>query len=239
MRRPRSRRALGGCLAALSIVAVACVQQAETRSAADAADAVIEAWNERDFETLGELLAPEAASQLEEDELDSWLERLLERGAITRFQVTRVAAVEEPPDAAVEAAGDSEEEATATAPYEITYNSQALDAPVSLQGELELVFDPEGSEWGALWDEQLMFPGIQGARSFKLRYRWPKRAAILDRDGRVLARGPAGTRRYPEGATAGTTVGHLSPLRREYLAEAAEGLRPGALVGASRLEAAL
>jgi cell division protein FtsI/penicillin-binding protein 2 len=73
---------------------------------------------------------------------------------------------------------------------------------------------------------------------WRVHERWPRRAPILDRHGRVLAAGPAGKRRYPQGSLAGSTVGHLGDASKKDRKNLPDFYRVGDLFGASGLEAA-
>jgi len=67
---------------------------------------------------------------------------------------------------------------------------------------------------------------------------WPQRAAIKDRSGRSLARGGGSGRSYPQGAVAGSTLGHIGKLANRDLSSLPHYYRAGDLAGASGLEAA-
>lgn len=127
---------------------------------------------------------------------------------------------------------------TTSAPYVLTYTSVAAADPVELSGEIELRYDAGRAEWLARWEESLLWPGIPAGRGFEVSARWSKRAPILDRAGRALARGPALHRRYPFASVAGSTIGHIGPLsKRKSRAKFVLNGR-GDFVGLSGLEAA-
>jgi cell division protein FtsI/penicillin-binding protein 2 len=83
-----------------------------------------------------------------------------------------------------------------------------------------------------------MWPGVAGARGFAITQKYGRRGTLVDRNGRPLAKGTGMARRYPAGATAGSTIGHLEKLGRNEVVEAAEGRVAGDLVGGSGLEQA-
>lgn len=203
---------------------------------ADAADAFVAAWTDRDFEAMAEMFANPDADGSTPEELRRWFERQLDRGAVTSFSVGRAGRVEQPvPDED----SDSEElayDGVVEVPFGITYVSEGSEEPVNLDGTFDIVF--EGGEWKVEWDRSLAWPGITGARRFDVTYRWPRRAPILDRGGRTLARGNGRNRRYPFGSLAGSTIGHLGTRTRGDLGDAPDGRSPGDFVGASGLEAA-
>lgn len=115
----------------------------------------------------------------------------------------------------------------ATASFTISYVSPATAEPAALRGTMQWSYDWGDEAWVVRWDDSMLWPGITRAAAFEVAYRWPRRAAIVDRRGRPLATGDAARRRYPFGAAGGATIGHLEPGRR------------GVLVGASGLEAAV
>ncbi|MDQ4095839.1 MAG: penicillin-binding protein 2, partial [Actinomycetota bacterium] len=120
-------------------------------------------------------------------------------------------------------------------PYTISYTSTAAPEPVELEGRLDLTYeDPDG--WRVGWSEGDMWPGIAGAAGFEIQIEQAKRGAIVDRKGRVLAKGQAESRRYPYESIGGSTIGHLEPVSKK---DAGDGRSPGELVGASGLEQGL
>lgn len=129
------------------------------------------------------------------------------------------------------------------APYRITWESEASDAPYEAEGEFRMEFivsedDHEGEgEWRIALGSEHLFPSHEDARGFSVEYKWPKRAPIVDREGRKIALGPAEGRRYPFGTLAGTTVGHVGTLTKKDIRGGAIG-EVGDLVGASGLEEA-
>jgi peptidoglycan glycosyltransferase len=155
-------------------------------------------------------------------------ERLLARstrsGAVESFVVERTSAVDEAPA--------SGRRSTARVPYAVTYASAAASHPVRLEGSFRLGYDGRRRGWRVLWHKQMLWPGIPAADRFRVRYRWPQRAPILDRRGRRLARGSGGDRAYPFGTVGGSVVGHVASPRSRRRTPAA------AVVGASGLEGA-
>jgi penicillin-binding protein A len=131
-----------------------------------------------------------------------------------------------------------------------------------LFGVLSLPFTVPVSEEAAAgervtWTRSLVFPGLREGEALTRSTSLPRRAALLARDGSVLAEAAPGavgeaaaqsqevTRNSPLGAaadavlgTVGTIAGgHVSGARREALE--AQGLAPEAVVGLSGLELAL
>jgi peptidoglycan glycosyltransferase len=93
------------------------------------------------------------------------------------------------------------------------------------------------------WGRTLVFPGLRAGESLARRTELPRRAALLARDGSVLAEGSAsevGARSSPLGASAAAVVGDIGTIPAGHRAQlAAEGLPAGAIVGTSGLELAL
>ncbi|HEY5195166.1 MAG TPA: penicillin-binding transpeptidase domain-containing protein [Solirubrobacteraceae bacterium] len=94
-----------------------------------------------------------------------------------------------------------------------------------------------------LWSRTLVFPGLRAGESLNRRMTLPPRAALLARDGSVLADGPAtaaGTRDSPLGAAAAGVVGEVGPVPSSRVRELeAQGVPAEAIVGTSGLELAL
>jgi peptidoglycan glycosyltransferase len=160
------------------------------------------------------------------EELARVLERYRAQGAIEALDVDLTGR------AVVERAADGTP-VSAVVPYRIQVRSRAAPQPFAMNGELPLRRGASG--WKVVWSKGLLFPGINEPKArFRVVYRWPKRARILDRDGVVLARGSGEARTYPQGPVAGSVVGHLGRF-----SEGGAGRRAGDLVGASGLELGL
>lgn len=93
------------------------------------------------------------------------------------------------------------------------------------------------------WSGLLVFPGLRPGEQLTRRTALPPRAALLARDGSVLAEGSAtsaGTRASPLGAAADAVVGEVGPIPASRLDQLeAEGVPADAIVGTSGLELAL
>lgn len=215
-------------LAAL-LVTGACDQVSEAvdppARAAEAASAFASAWTEGDTEAMAAVM--DEATRWDAERLDAFFERATPDDVIESTEMALTGTVEQPPDDQLEGEGGAAPEATA--PYTVTIESEAASAPVVVEGELVLLYDPDRDRWEVEFSKDLLWPEHPGnASRFAIEERWPRRAAILDRTGRKLATGPDEERTYPFGALAGTTIGHLGPPE--------DSTR---LVGASGLEAAL
>jgi hypothetical protein len=230
------RRRCGAFLLALAAFAAAACDTSEgpppLASSEDAVAEFLAAWQEQDGEALTAMA--DARGPLSGVNFEGITERVLEAGAITSFEVTTTGAPEETGDGPSPAPTPSR----ATVPYRVTYNSEAAERPVHLDGELTLRYDAETDTWLIPLSRKLLWPGIRGADDFFLGAKWPARGRILDRSGRVLARGSAERRSYPFGSLAGSTIGHLEPLTKADIAEGAIG-EVDDLVGGSGIEAGL
>ena len=100
----------------------------------------------------------------------------------------------------------------------------------------------EDGEPRVAWSSSLAFPGLRAGERLSRRTNLPARAALLARDGSVLAEGAAsaaGERSSPLGAAASAVVGSVGPVpasRRAALE--AQGIEADAIVGVSGLELA-
>ena len=94
-----------------------------------------------------------------------------------------------------------------------------------------------------LWSHSAVFPGLGAGEALSSNMSLPPRAALLDRNGTVLAEGQAsgaGVRESPLGAAAAAVVGEVGPVPRARQDELEEqGVPAQAIVGTSGLELAL
>ena len=222
----------GGRLSCALVVGLSllagCSEDFEPPSATKAAGAFVTAWNARDAAAMLERFEAESAEEWTDAKLRRWLKRTLEEGAIETYHFD-AGTVDQP-------TVESEEELPGTrvrVPVEATYDSTAASEPIQLDGFMNLVFQ---DGWKVEWDEGLMWPGIEDAAGFVVDLKDVRRGPIVDRNGRVLARGQGSNRRYPYGSTAGSTIGHIAPVTKK---EAKGGLNVGDYVGAAGLEEGL
>ncbi len=116
-----------------------------------------------------------------------------------------------------------------------------LFGTLSLPFTLKIANGPEGSR--VAWSRSLAFPGLAPGELLARHTRLPPRAALLTRDGGVLADGSAseaGQRSSPLGTVADAVLGSVGPIppsRRTGLET--EGVPAEAIVGTSGLERAL
>jgi cell division protein FtsI/penicillin-binding protein 2 len=100
-----------------------------------------------------------------------------------------------------------------------------------------------GEAVGVRWSQALLFPGLRPGESLRRHMALPPRAALLARDGSVLAEGEAtaaGQRSSPLGIAAEGVVGEVGPIPSSRRAQLeSEGVPATAIVGASGLERTL
>ncbi len=105
---------------------------------------------------------------------------------------------------------------------------------------LPIVSGPGEGEVRVAWSPSLAFPGLRPGELLYRRTTLPPRAALLARDGSVLADGPAsaaGARSSPLGAAASAVVGEVGPIpASSRQALEAQGVPANAIVGVSGLE---
>jgi peptidoglycan glycosyltransferase len=117
-----------------------------------------------------------------------------------------------------------------------------LFGTLALDVQLRIVSGTEGGP-AIAWSPSLAFPGMRPGETLSRQTTLPRRAALLARDGSVLAEGSAseaGTRSSPLGASAGAVIGEVGPIptaRRPALE--AQGVPSDAIVGSTGLERAL
>ena len=109
----------------------------------------------------------------------------------------------------------------------------------SLHLDVTLSFASQSGRARVLWTRALLFPGLRPGERLSSRMALPPRAALLARDGSVLASGPAvddASRASPLPAASGIigTTGPIPVSEREQLA--AQGVPPDAYIGLTGLE---
>jgi penicillin-binding protein A len=105
-----------------------------------------------------------------------------------------------------------------------------------VNADLELPVDGSSVTWGPL----LAFPGLRRGEALSRHSLPPRRATLLSRDGKVLARGPVDDRTSPLEAIAGSIAGTLEPQEAEEERRAlyAHGFPENYPVGQNGLEEA-
>ncbi|MGH2903701.1 MAG: penicillin-binding transpeptidase domain-containing protein [Solirubrobacteraceae bacterium] len=113
----------------------------------------------------------------------------------------------------------------------------------ALSSDFTLPLMGSGSATRIAWSRSLAFPGLRPGERLTRHTTLPRRAALLARDGTVLAEGTAvaaGQRASPLGSFASAVVGTVGPIPAARLeAMEAEGAPADAIVGVSGLELAL
>lgn len=188
--------------------------------AGDAAREFALAWSERDAGMMAARLTN--AEEWHAQRLESFLARALPHEVIDSVEVAVTGEVPQPADEAL--IEDLGPQAATSAPYSVTYSSEASGRDVTFEGEMDLSYERSTDAWTVDFASDLLWPEHAGAMRFAIEERWPRRAAILDRSGRKLASGGEGSRRYPFGTLAGTTVGHLEPAQDMDRLAGASGL---------------
>lgn len=225
-----SRRYLAGAVAATVLFSGACTsgdpELPSIPSATEVADDLLSAWEQRDAKGLEEYARP-----LEVRGLLAAIEDAFVDGAIISMEVETTGRIVQPTP--VEPSPSAP--ATTSVPFTITWSSEASATPASFDGEIPLEYDFDSRRWSATLERGSLWPGRPDAHGFDVTYRWLKRAPIVDRKGRTLAKGRAAKRSYPQGTLAGSVIGHIGSLTKEDIDADAVGER-GDLVGGSGME---
>ncbi len=181
------------------------------RTARDFADA----WRRGEVEAMRALFTPETRRRYSADEVRSAFARTAETATARSFSI-----------------GEPDEERGGAALLPVRASTSAFG---EVSGEVAVPVTDELVEWSP----SLAFPGLRRGEQLTRKTNAPRRAALLSRDGKVLARGPAGSRSSPQGA-GGSIAGTLGrPDSRKARRSARErGLPPSALVGKTGLERA-
>ncbi len=105
----------------------------------------------------------------------------------------------------------------------------------SVDGRLRLPVVERDGTAAVDWKPHLVFPGVRAGERLRRQTWLAPRAAILARDGTVLASGP--DRSSPLGSVASTVVGSIGPIPADRRADSARrGVPSTAIVGISGLE---
>ncbi len=174
-----------------------------------------DAWQRGDIRAMRALFTPEAKRRYGEPQVRQALARAADTATATGF------AIGEP---------KSERDGAALVPVRVSTRAFG-----TVRGDVAVPVTDDLVEW----TPALAFPGLRGDERLARRTRLPRRAALLSRDGKVLARGPARARSSPEGA-GGSIAGTLGrPDTAKGRRSARErGLPPRAAVGKTGLERA-
>jgi len=131
-------------------------------------------------------------------------------------------------------AGPAHDRERGAIPVEVTVRTRVFGTS---RRTLALPVRGSGEAARVVWGEQLVFPGLRRGEPLTRTTALPPRAALLARDGTVLAEGPARASQAPD--VSAEIAGRLAPAPPEQQAALrALGYPSGALVGASGLERA-
>lgn len=216
-RRRLTHRALPA-LAGLAVVALAAgmlVGGMATNGAEQTASRFVRAWEHGDHRAMYRLLDDPSRRQYSLAEF-----RRAHRAAAATATATRIRA------------GDPESEGDQMVVVPITVVTRVFGR---VRAELRLPVSGNRLVWGPL----LAFPGLRTGEALSRRSDPPRRASLLARDGRVLAKGPAQSRNSPL-AVAGSVAGVLGPEEDAEARDAlyARGFPPDWPVGRNGLERA-
>ena len=174
-----------------------------------------EAWQRGDVKAMRALFTPQARRRYSEAEVRQALAQAADTATATSFATGKP---------------ESERDGAALVPVRVRTRSFGV-----VRGDVAVPVNDDLVEWSPA----LAFPGLRGGERLERRTRLPRRATILSRDGKVLARGPAGARSSPDGAggsIAGTLGRPDTPQGRRLARK--RGLPPRAVVGTTGLERA-
>ena len=225
----------GRKMSVLPVVALLCVVSCTPApeplaNSSEAAAGFLSAWSSGDVDAMRRSFDDASRKRWSSVRLRRFLNEARDSGDVSAWDIEPAGSTAQPePEEA-----DEPGLVTTSAPYAVTYTSAAVPAPVRLEGSLEMSYRRGSDSWEVSWGRGLLWPGIAGATAFSTSYRLPRRAPILDRSRRRLATGAGMGRRYPHGALAGATIGHLEPAPSADSGDADE--RAGGLMGASGLE---
>ena len=171
------------------------------------------AWERSDYRSMHSLLSDPARARTSLRRFRSAYERAADTATLRRVRVTAVAEDDRGARLTV---------AAATRAFGTIREEVVLP---QTDGEVD-------------WQPHLVFPGLGPGGRLSRQTRVPERAAILARDGTVIARGPAAAR---EVGAASSIAGTVEPPQsaEERAALVARGFPPTALAGRSGLERAL
>jgi cell division protein FtsI/penicillin-binding protein 2 len=179
---------------------------------APAAQRLLDAWEDGDYDAMYDELTPEARDEY----------------SLEAFERSYREAAETATVAALSAGEVTEEDDAAVAP--ISLQTRAFG---DLSGQLALPISDDQVDWAP----NLVYPGLTADERLSRRTRAPQRAAILAADRTPLAEGPAAARTLDTAAAA--VVGETgTPTPGQARELAALGFPPGSVTGTSGLELA-
>jgi len=219
----RRRRLIRRALVAAGVVAVLALAALLARSllAESEAEALAErfgeAWAGEDYGAMYGMLDPASRMETAEEEFAAAYEE-----AATTATATDV----EPGEA---------REAEGAAILPVTVTTEIFG---TVTDEVEVETSGEGDDPLVAWAPQMAFPGLGEGEELRRRTRAPERAALLARDGTVLAEGEPGERSSELGLDASSVTGTIAPAAAEEESDSlfARGFPDDTLVGVTGLE---
>jgi transpeptidase family protein/penicillin-binding protein len=205
-----------GGVAAAALVAGLIVGGGADNAAERTARAFGLAWERGDYRAMHELLTPDAQAQWPEARLRRAYDRAAATATVTAIRV-----------------GDPHGERGSAVRLPAEGRTRVFG---SVRGEVLVPVEDDAVAWAP----QLVFPGLREGERLTRTTDAPRRARILSRDGKVLAKGPAGARTSNLGPLAASIAGHVEPgaTRAERNAVYERGFRRDWPVGQSGLERA-
>jgi hypothetical protein len=213
-RRRLTHRALPLAVALVAALVAGVVLALTGRSETEqAAERFARAWERGDPRGMHQALAGTARARIDR--------RALARAYATATATATATRVE---------AGEADDDGTRVR-LPVTVRTRAFG---TIEGDVALPLDDDGIGWAP----EATFPGLRPGERLSRRTEAPPRAAILARDGRALAEGPASARRVGLGRAGQSVAGGLGPAPSRDEADAlfARGFPPRTPVGLSGLE---
>jgi penicillin-binding protein 2 len=134
----------------------------------------LEFWTQRDYESMYDLLSPASQQAYSFDSFRTIYQTSHDEMRLESLTFTPVARARQ-------------SNRVAALVYDVTFTSE-LVGEFSDQGrELQLVLDSALAAWGVAWSPGAIFAEMDGGASIRMETAQPRRAAIFDRNGRVLA----------------------------------------------------
>jgi cell division protein FtsI/penicillin-binding protein 2 len=176
------------------------------------------AWAAEDFEDMYGMVDPGTREDVSEEEFAATYEDAATTATATAIQTE---------------GAREEDEGVVILPVAV---ETAILGVVS--GEVELPTTGEGEDMSIGWAPHLVFPGLAEDEELRRRTRAPERAALLARDGTVLAEGEPDERSTELAVDADSAAGTMAPAATEEARDAlfARGFPEDALVGTTGLE---
>ena len=206
-----------GVVAVLALAALLARSLLAESEAEALAERFGEAWAGEDYGAMYGMLDPASRMETAEEEFAAAYEE-----AATTATATDV----EPGEA---------REAEGAAILPVTVTTEIFG---TVTDEVEVETSGEGDDPLVAWAPQMAFPGLGEGEELRRRTRAPERAALLARDGTVLAEGEPSERSSELGLDAASVAGTISPAATEEESDSlfARGFPEDTFVGTTGLE---